>query len=53
MKLEDIEIYQLSMEVGDEVWEKVKEWDKLAKFSMGVRVIKSADSIAANISEGY
>ena len=53
MKLEDIEIYQLSMKVGDEVWENVKEWDNLPKFSMGVQVIKSADSIAANISEGY
>ncbi|WP_340113876.1 four helix bundle protein [Maribellus mangrovi] len=53
MKLEDLEIYQLSMEVGDEVWETVREWDNLAKYSMGVQVIKSADSIAANISEGY
>lgn len=53
MKLEDLEIYQLSMEVGDEVWHSVIEWDNLAKFSMGQQLIRSSDSIAANISEGY
>jgi len=53
MKLEDLEIYQLAMEAGDEIWNSVKDWENLAKYSMGVQVIKSADSIAANISEGY
>lgn len=53
MKLEDLEIYQLSMEIGDEVWNSVSEWDNIAKYSIGVQVIKSADSIAANISEGF
>ena len=53
MKLEDLEIYQLSMEVGDEIWYSVSEWENLAKFSIGQQIIRSADSIAANISEGY
>lgn len=53
MKLEDLEIYQLAMEIGDEIWFSVTEWDNLAKYSMGQQIIRSADSIAANISEGF
>lgn len=48
-----MEIYQLSMEVGDEIWFSIIEWDNLAKFSIGQQLVRSADSIAANISEGY
>jgi four helix bundle protein len=53
MKLEDLEIYQIAMEIGDEIWFSVIEWENLAKFSMGQQIIKSSDSIAANISEGF
>jgi four helix bundle protein len=53
MKLEDLEIYQLAMEVGDEIWLSVVEWDNLAKYSIGQQIIRSADSIASNISEGF
>ena len=53
MKLEDLEIYQLAMEIGDDVWRAVTGWDNLARHSLGQQVVRSADSIAANISEGY
>ncbi len=53
MKLEDMEIYNISMEIGDEIWFSVVEWENLAKFSIGQQIIRSADSIAANIAEGY
>ena len=53
MKLEDLEIYQLAMEIGDEIWFSVIDWDNLAKYSLGQQIIRSADSIAANISEGF
>lgn len=53
MKLEDLEIYNLSMEISDEIWFSVIEWDNLTKYSIGQQIIKSADSIAANISEGF
>ena len=53
MKLEDLEIYRLAMDIGDEIWFSVIEWENLAKYSMGQQVIKSSDSIAANISEGF
>ncbi len=53
MKLEDMVIYNISMEIGDEIWFSVVEWENLAKFSIGQQIIRSADSIAANIAEGY
>ena len=53
MKLEDMVIYNISMEIGDEIWFSVVEWENLAKFSIGQQIVRSADSIAANIAEGY
>ena len=53
MKLEDMEIYNISMEIIDEIWFSVVEWKNLAKFSIGQQIVQSADSIAANIAEGY
>jgi len=53
MKLEDMEIYQIAMEIGDDIWFSVVDWENLAKYSVGQQIIKSSDSIAANISEGY
>lgn len=53
MKLEDLEIYRLSMELGDEIWFSVVEWENPAKYSMGQQIIKSADSMAANISKRF
>ncbi|MBN1821988.1 MAG: four helix bundle protein [Prolixibacteraceae bacterium] len=41
------------MEIGDEIWFSVINWDNLTKFTMCQQIVKSADSIAANISEGY
>ena len=53
MKLEDLEIYQLSMEIGEEIWQIVVKWDYFAKDTIGKQLIRSTDSIAANISEGF
>ena len=53
MKLEDMEIYNISMEIGDEIWFSVVEWENLAKYSIDQQIVRSADSIAANIAEGY
>lgn len=53
MKLEELQVYQLSMEVGEKVWKIVKDWDYFTKDTLGKQLVKSADSIAANISEGF
>ena len=53
LKLDDLEVYQLSMEVSDEIWDLVSKWESFEKFSIGTQFVKAADSISANISEGY
>lgn len=53
MKLEDLQVYQISMKLADEVYDLILEWDNFHKFSTGTQLIDAADSISANISEGY
>jgi len=52
MKLEEFRIYNDAMEIGEKVWEIITEWDIFAKDTMGKQVVRSADSVAANLSEG-
>ena len=51
--LEDLEVYQLAEAFGDEIWFIVHEWDYFAKDTVGKQMARSADSISANIAEGY
>jgi len=53
MKLEDLEIYRLAMELGELVWKIVVKWDYFAKETIGKQWVKAIDSVAANISEGF
>lgn len=49
---EKLEIYQLSESLSDKVWEIVLEWNFLSQDTVGKQLIRSADSIGANIAEG-
>jgi four helix bundle protein len=51
--LEDLEVYQLAMEIGEEIWVMVDTWSAFAKDTIGKQLVRSADSIGANIAEGY
>lgn len=53
MKLEDLVVYQLAMEIGDDVHFQIEKWDSFQKWTTGKQLIEAVDSIAANISEGY
>jgi four helix bundle protein len=49
---ENLRVYQLSEEIADLTWEIVVKWKRLAQDTVGQQLIKSADSIGANIAEG-
>lgn len=51
--LEDLEVYQLTESFSDEIWFIVHRWDYFAKDTVGKQIVRSADSISANIAEGY
>ncbi len=53
MKLEDLQVYSLSMEVGEDVWNIVDAWDNFAKDTVGKQLVRAIDSVAANLSEGF
>ena len=53
MKLEELQVYKLSMDIGERVWKIVNEWDNLSKDTIGKQLIRSVDSVAANLSEGF
>ncbi len=53
MKLEELNVYILAMELGEEMWNIVREWEAFPQKTLGQQLIRSTDSIAANISEGF
>ncbi|QTE34866.1 four helix bundle protein [Mucilaginibacter gossypii] len=50
---EDLEAYRLADTFSDEIWFIVSEWDYFTKDTAGKQMVRSADSISANIAEGY
>ena len=51
--LDELQVYQLAMDIGKRIWDIVNKWDYFSKDVIGKQIIKSADSIASNLSEGY
>ncbi len=50
---EELRIYRAAEAVGDLVWEVASAWDYFAKETIGRQLTRAADSIGANIAEGY
>ena len=50
--LEDFQVYQLAMDLGENVWSIVLKWDYFCKDTIGKQLVRACDSIAANLSEG-
>jgi four helix bundle protein len=53
MGLEELQVYNLSMEMGERIWAIAIKWDYFAKDTVTRQLIKAADSVASNLSEGY
>ena len=51
-RFQDLRVYCLAEDLGDQVWELVLAWDWFAKDTLGKQIVDAADSIAANIAEG-
>ena len=50
---EQLRVYQLAEVLADAIWEIARRWDIIARDTVGKQIIRSADSIGANIAEGY
>lgn len=49
---ENLRVYQMSEELADQIWRIVVHCDRFAKETVGRQMVRSADSIGANIAEG-
>ena len=49
---DSLEVYQLAERLADAAWELVKPWDRLARRTVGEQIVRSADSVGANLAEG-
>jgi four helix bundle protein len=49
---ENLEVYRLSEKLADGIWNVVEKWEPLARDTVGKQLIRSADSIGANLAEG-
>ncbi|MCF6366240.1 MAG: four helix bundle protein [Bacteroidales bacterium] len=53
MFIDDLKVYSIAMEVAEKVYKDIMKWNDFSKDTIGKQLIRSADSIAANISEGH
>jgi four helix bundle protein len=51
--LEELRVYCAAEQITDAIWQAVVEWNQFAKDTVGKQVVRAADSIGANIAEGY
>ena len=49
---ENLRVFQLSEKLADYIWNIVIYWNYLATDTVGKQIIRSTDSIGANIAEG-
>ncbi|MGC1244432.1 MAG: four helix bundle protein [Chryseosolibacter sp.] len=53
MKLNELKVYNQAMILGEMVWSIVDGWNYFQKDTLGKQLVRAADSIAANLSEGF
>ena len=52
-QIEDLRILKLAEDIADKIWNISIKWHFFAKDTVGKQIVRAADSIGANISEGY
>ena len=50
---EDLRVLGLAEGIADLIWAQVVQWDDFARDTVGKQVVRAADSIGANIAEGF
>ena len=51
--LEDLRVLAMAESVADSVWEQVAHWREFSRDTVGKQLVRAADSIGANIAEGF
>lgn len=51
--LEDLRVFRRAEELSDRIWETVTQLESFQRATLGEQLVRSADSVGANIAEGY
>ena len=49
----ELDVYHLADDLSNRIWDAYDSWPEKAQRTIGYQIIRSSDSIAANIAEGY
>ena len=49
---EELIVYQLAEKLANEIWNIVQSWNYFEKDTIGKQIVRSSDSVCANIAEG-
>ncbi len=53
IRLQDLEVYRLAEDFADQIWKICLKWDYFNRDTLGKQLVRAADSIAANLAEGF
>lgn len=49
----DLHAHKRARKIAEEIWQTVILWENFCKFSIGDQFVRAADSISANLAEGF
>jgi four helix bundle protein len=52
-EVHELDVYRLAEDLSEMVWRAFDSWPPKAQRTLGYQIIRSSDSIAANLAEGY
>jgi four helix bundle protein len=53
VSFERLRVYRLAETLSDKLWDVVQTWGIFARDTVGKQLVRAADSVGANIAEGY
>ena len=53
LQLNDLDAYKISFALSNYIWNVVIKWDYFARDTVGKQFVRAADSVSANIAEGF
>lgn len=51
--LEELRVFRRAEEISDRIWETVVQLESFQRGTLGEQLVRSANSVGANIAEGY
>ena len=51
--ISELRVYERAYEFSNEIWKICTNWDYFSKKTIGEQMVRSSDSISANLAEGY